>query len=379
MTFANPASSIAGKKKGFVRTNVPLRERFTGWVIVAILAAIGVAIFWKGNHYDPGKFALRPEALSSTSGNVTGKASTIRVDMVDQSGEAEDTAYERVLSEPRPVSVSAKKIGEPLNIDVEGIQPMSDTEFYTEETLFEKINGRAPAYFEFEFQSLRARSFGIDGNEGSFIDVLEFEMSSPVTAFGIFSAEREENGEKLDFGDDGYRSEMGYFLRQGPRYVQIIASDQNSETLRLAEAVARDRARTLPSSNEGLGAMHQLPEEGMIKGSMEFIQSNAFGQAALHDVYNARYVFEGTEIDFFVMVSNPSEAKAAWQAYREFVDKYGEIHDDSLELNGAQFFVAESFGNWLAVYFLDDQIGGVVEAPSKELAQGFVTAFLESK
>ncbi len=376
MTSAKAASSTAGKKKGFVRTNIPLRERVAGWVVLAILIAIGVAIIWKGNHYDPGKFALRPEALSSTAEEVTGKASTIREAMVEQSGRADDAEYEQSINEPHSGS-SSVSCGESLNVDVAGVDPISDTEFYTAETLFEKINGRAPAYFEFEFQSLRARSFGISGNEGSFIDVLEFEMSSPVTAFGIFSAERDENGEALDFADDGYKSEMGYFLRQGPRYVQIIASDQNPETLRLAEAVARDRALNLSSSNEGLAAMQQLPKEGMIKGSMEFVQSNAFGQAALHGVYQARYVFEGTEINFFVMLSSPSEARAAWQEYRDFAGKYGEVHEDSLEANGALIFIAESFGNWLAIYFWDDQIGGVVEAPSKEAAQGFVMTFLK--
>jgi len=377
MSTANPVSGIAGKEKnGGVRRNIPLRERVAGWVILAMLGAIAVVIIWKGSQYDPGKFALRPEALSSTAEEVAGKASTIRVS--ERSDAPEVSPYESRLDESRSGSSSARD-GEPLNVDVTGVEPVSDTEFYTEDTLYEKINGRAPVYFEFEFQNLRARSFAITGTRGSFIDVLEFEMSSPVTAFGIFSAEREENGKALDFADDGYRSEMGYFLRQGPRYVQIIASDQNPETLRQAEALARVRARTLPSGNEGLEAMQRLPKSGLIPASVEFVQSNAFGLAALHDVYKARYAFEGKEIEFFVMVSNRSEARTAWQEYKDFAGKYGEVQDDSLVVNGGRIFVAESFGNWLAVYFRGDQIGGVVEAPAKEVARGFVTAFLAEK
>ena len=77
------------------------------------------------------------------------------------------------------------------------------TEIYTVETLYEKINGRAPAYFQFNFQELTSRSFLVDGTAGDFIDAYLFEMDSPINAFGIFSIERSEAGAPLDFIADG--------------------------------------------------------------------------------------------------------------------------------------------------------------------------------
>ena len=358
-----------------MRTNIPLRERVAGTIILAILGVVGIAVLWKGASYDPRKFTLRVEALSTTTEDVKGKAATIRVGAVEQSDSLAKMAYkEGFETEKENATPSTSPVGDALTVDVEGILPLSHTEFYDRDTLFEKINGRAPAYFEFDFQNLRARSFGVRGRE-SFIDILEFEMSSPVTAYGIFSAEREENAETLNFADDGYRSEMGYFLRQGPRYVQILASDQNPETLRIAEAVARDRARALPSSNAGLETMQQLPKQAMIQGTIEYVPSNAFGQAALHNVYQAHYGFEGAEVVFFLMLGAPDEVESAWETYRNFARKYGNV-SDSLEVNGSRMFVAETFGNWIAVYFRDHQIGGVVEASSEEAARGFATAFL---
>ena len=80
---------------------------------------------------------------------------------------------------------------------------MSPTETYVPDTLYEKINGRAPAYMEYNFQELISRSYVIDSIPGEFLDVYLFRMDSPLNAFGIFSAERDDTGTQLAFVSDG--------------------------------------------------------------------------------------------------------------------------------------------------------------------------------
>ena len=46
--------------------------------------------------------------------------------------------------------------GEPLDLKLDGLKPMGDTEFYNADNLFEKIDGRAPAYLNFNVQSSAA-------------------------------------------------------------------------------------------------------------------------------------------------------------------------------------------------------------------------------
>ena len=156
--------------------------------------------------------------------------------------------------------------GEPLDIKLAGIKPMGDTEFYSADNLFEKIDGRAPAYLNFNVQGLRCRSFSVIGTAGSFVDVYEYRFDTPVNAFGMFSLERDPKGGPLAFAPDGYVSGMGFFFRQGPRYVQVMASDQNPETLELAKAIAEDRAKALPADDTGLDARRRLPVTGLDRG-----------------------------------------------------------------------------------------------------------------
>ena len=184
---------------------------------------------------------------------------------------------------------------------------MSDTEFYNADNLFEKIDGRAPAYLNFNFQNLRCRSFSLTGTPGSFVDVYEYRFDTPINAFGMFALERDPQGGPLDFAPDGYASGMGFFFRQGPRYIQVMASDQNAKTLGLAKAIAEDRAKNLPADDTGLDARRRLPATGLDPASVQFVQENAQGQAFLKNVFQANYDFAGKKLPFFLMVTTPAD------------------------------------------------------------------------
>ena len=116
-----------------------------------MLVVIGGAIWFKGKHYNPDRFALNVNSLKATAAAVEGKSDTVRG--ADASpgkttaaaktqamgeGEAAGEPAEGSAAAPAP---AAK--GEPLEIKLDGLKPMGDTEFYNADNLFEKIDGRA--------------------------------------------------------------------------------------------------------------------------------------------------------------------------------------------------------------------------------------------
>ena len=364
------AKPPTGNRKTFRRTKVSSLERVVSLIIVVLLVVIGVAIWFKGKHYNPDRFALNTDALKSTAAAVEGKSGTVRgadvspgetraAAMTPAIGEGEATAEpaEGAAAAPAP---AAK--GEPLEIKLDGLKPMGDTEFYNADNLFEKIDGRAPAYLNFNFQNLRCRSFSVIGTSGSFVDVYEYRFDTPVNAFGMFSLERDPKGEPLAFAPDGYASGMGFFFRQGPRYVQVMASDQNAKTLELAKAIAEDRAKNLPADDTGLDARRRLPVTGLDPASVQFVQENAQGQAFLKNVFQANYDFAGKKLPFFLMVTAPADAAAAWKSYQDFAGQFGGKVTALPDVNGAKIFAAQNFGTWKVIYQRDGEIGGVVDA-----------------
>jgi hypothetical protein len=369
---------------------VPATERVISVAIIVLLGAIGAGIWIKGRHFNPDRYALRTDALKSTAAEVEGKAGTVRaVDAgLEGAGITRAAVGHETAATAKPAegaeegaagSPSVAIKGEPMTLAIAGLKPMSDTEFYGSNNLFEKIDGRAPAYQGFHFQQLRCRSFAVEGSDGSFVDVFEFRFDTPVNAFGMFALERDPKGKPLDFAADGYAGEMGLFFRQGAHYVQIIASDQNAKTMTLARAIAADRAKALPADDTGLGGRRRLPAEGLIPTSVAFVEANALGQAFLKNVFRADYQFDGKKLPFFLMVATPAEAAAAWQSYVDFSGKFGGKVTPLPEVAGAKLFAAESFGATRVIYQREGELGGVFDADDATAARRFVEQYLQGQ
>ena len=396
----------AGKgRNAFVRTNVPRGERIAGGTIVALLVGIGAVIYLKGQRFDPNIYSLRTEALNFTSAKVEGKQGTLRE--TSSSGPEEGSTLEKAATSAKPSAESgaAEASGdeghdasaapakatapalskEPLELAIPGLKPMGPTEFYSADNLFEKIDGRAPAYLAFNFQQLRNRTFSIDGLAGSFVDVYEFRMDTPVNAFGGFAMERDPKGSPLDFIPDGYAGELGYYFRQGAVYVQVIASDQNPKTIEMAKAVAMARAKAIPVDDAGLDGRRKLPAAGLVADSVSFVQDNAQGQEFLKSVFQAAYQFEGKKLPFFVMSTTDKAALAAWTSFQAFCGKFGGKMTPLPDVNGAKLFKAENFGTWKVVYCRQSSadgkgdVGGIYDSTDPEQAQKFIEQYLKGE
>ena len=396
--MAMPAEpkSAGPNRKEFVRTQVTAVERMASLICIALLIGIGGWVWWKGKHYDPSLYTGRADALDSTKSAVVGKDGTAAGSDVRPEQQASPVLPVASASTPSVASQAASAgsgggeeasaasptpapKGEPLEIPIAGTKPMGDTEFYNADNLFEKIDGRAPAYLGFNFQSLRCRSFSIDGTAGSYVDVYEYRFDTPINAFGMFALERDANGAPLDFAPDGYAGELGFFFRQGAVYVQIIASDQNPKTMTLARAIAEERAKTLPADNTGLDARRRLPVTGLDPASVQFVQDNALGQEFLTNVFQATYDFGGKKLPFCVMAAQPGEAAAAWAAFQDFCGKFGGKVAPLPDVNGAKVFSAEGFGTFKVIYLRAGELGGVYDADNADAARQFVEKYLEGQ
>ncbi len=385
-----PAKPAAGGRKNFHRTRVPVAERATSVILLVLLVAIGLAIYRKGQHFDPNLYAVRTDALKSTATAVEGKNGTASSaptttpvadevpKVVAKPAGGEEGAAEGGAEGGSAVAPKTAVKGEPMEIALAGSKPMGDTEFYSADNLYEKIDGRAPAYQSFNVQALRCRSFAVNAAAGSFVDVYEYRFDTPVNAFGMFALERDPKGKPLTIAPDGYAAEMGYFFRQGAVYVQIIASDVKPETLAIAKSLADIRAKDLPADDKGLAGRRKLPADGMIADSVSYVPENAQGLSALKDVFQAKYKFDGAEIPFFIMVATPDDAASAAKSFQNFCTKFGTV-ENLPEASGAKLFRAQVFGKWKVVYQRDGELGGAFDADNADKARMFIEKYLRGE
>jgi hypothetical protein len=353
--------------RAFRRTSISPREQLIGGAVLLGLLAIGSGILIKGSHYDPATYTGDAEALESTRQAVEGKAATLR-------NEVDLRAYEAGGNQPDGMAATMA-----IPAFSQRLAPMGPTENYTEDTLFEKINGRAPAYFEYNFQELNSRSFSIEGLPGQFLDIYLFRMDSPLNAFGIFSAERDPTASAVDFVMDGYRSEMGYFLRIGDTYAQILASSTATAVMDAAGVFAHKLAEFLPENTAGMEGRLLLPSENQVPGSLTFINDNAYGQAVLTGVFEAQYEIDGNLFTRFAQTApNAATAQSNWEVLKEFYSKYGTVEQPDV-IGVPRIFAGDMFGEWSIIYTRDTAVSGIMNTTDKEAALAFLLSQLPSE
>ncbi len=353
-------------KRDFYRTKIGPTEKAVGGFILLLLIGIGFGIAIKGHDFDQTRYTGDVEALEFTRNVVEGKAATLR-------NESDLRASESFVSSDNEVGGSFRTVLPP----VDGLLPMGKPEVYSVDTLYEKINGRAPAYFEYNFQELTSRSFSHQKAEGEFLDIYLFKMDSPLNAFGIFSAERDASSPPLEYVADGYKSGTGIFMRLGSVYAQVLASSFDPAIMQSAEVLARRLVEELQEDDSGMEGRMLLPSENQVTGSLTYINDNAYGQSVLNGVFEARYQAGGEELTCFAQDSaDTGIARGNWEVLLDFYQKYGSL-EDTFEAGGAEVFVAEVFGQWNAVYTRGNTVVGVVNAEDREAAVTFLTALLE--
>lgn len=84
MAVPAAAKPPTGNRKTFRRAKISPVERVVSLTLVVLLAIIGSAIWFKGKHYDPDRFALNPDALKSTAAAVEGKSGTAHGTNIDR-------------------------------------------------------------------------------------------------------------------------------------------------------------------------------------------------------------------------------------------------------------------------------------------------------
>ncbi len=102
--------------------------------------------------------------------------------------------------------------------------PCRQTEHFTADNLFEKINGRAEVYLQHQVAGLTFGSYCHQTQTGRTIDVYWFNMGRPQSAQAVYETERPAQPDPVPIGDAGYQSGTAVFFRKGASYVQVVPS-----------------------------------------------------------------------------------------------------------------------------------------------------------
>lgn len=313
-------------------------EKAVGVGLLFLLLIIAISIYVKGQHYDPTIFSPDVSKYQRNTGGNT-------PDLID------------------------------TNLSKDW-KPMSEVEFYNVDNLYEKINGKAEQYLDYDVVGLQTVTF-INQDGKKFVDLYVYDMGEPINAFGIFSALRYPDELSIDLGQGGYRSD-GYFFWKGRYYTQISLSDLGEDLDRFALKLARSIESQQEELPVELWGLDKFPEKNLMPNSIQYLKKQGLNLSFLDDVYTATYEKEGIEITAF-LTKKKDELKAGgiFESYRNHFSKYGTIVDE-IETESGTIIVGEVMGYYDVVFQKGDIVGGTNAVEERNTAEDVSRELLSS-
>lgn len=210
----------------------------------------------------------------------------------------------------RQSRVKAVSLPNPLK---SGWKVQGRVERYDEKTLFDRINGAAPAYIRAGFVYSLGAEYAKQGiKEPVVVDV--YCMGSPARALGMYATERDASYSFIEVGQEGYLASSSLNFWQGQFYVKLAGYEEGVE--KGLQELATDLAEVLPADpGKDLSPLGLLPKEGRAPHSHGYSHPALGDVDGLDQVFYADYGTEGSRFRLFVAPSKADERYGKVKAY----------------------------------------------------------------
>jgi hypothetical protein len=276
-------------------------------------------------------------------------------------------------------------------------------ESFNAENLYEKINGRAESFLQYNVNGAAYANFHPEGDDsGNEVQLYVFSFASPLNAFGKYGSEKPEEAEAIDIGDGGYQAAGSVSFLRDRYFVQVVSTSDAPEFAAFSEAIARKVSARIggepePDAPQAVAAnaepaesapapaakkevtpaqMFALLPEGPDRSNPQYVAQDAFGYSFLSNVFLADYKDgDATWQGFVRPYADPETAKGKFEEYLETARADGaEIQE--VQAEGAERMVISSNIGLIDVVFLKGNAfaganGATVAAPAEAFAREF--------
>ncbi len=206
----------------------------------------------------------------------------------------------------------------------QGVRPLSPGERYDENSLSDKIDGKADLYLSAGFKALETRRFALAQDPSRWMERYVYDMGSRLHAFAVYSAQRRKDGREIGIAPYAYLSSNGLFLVHGPYYVEIIASEASEAMQARLEALGQIFIKEHPVASGTIAELDLFAAEHRLPGSRKLIANAAFGIQGMDGVFTAEYA-DGPDraTAYIARRADAGQAGASAEAFIAFWKEYG--------------------------------------------------------
>lgn len=279
-------------------------------------------------------------------------------------------------------------------------------ETFNAENLYEKIDGRAESFTQFDVTGMAYANFHPAGDTSGEVQLYIFEFGDALKAFGKYGTEKPQGAKPIAVGVEGYTDAGSVSFYQGKNFVQVVSTSDAPRFAEFSAALASKVADRLAGKPAGGAApataaatataaavsptdVIKLLPEGPNREEPGYAAQDVFGYSFLSGVFLARYKDgEVTWHGFLRPYADKEAAKAVFEKYvAEARANEAKVEDVTIEGADRAVVIADSIGGLLDVIFLKgNSVGGAnganllnadasrVRPPLERFSQAFATA-----
>ena len=256
----------------------------------------------------------------------------------------------------------------PSNTDISPWIKNGPTNAYSDDLLFEYINGGAEIFFEYGFSRLITQEYIYD-DEIIMVDI--YEMNDTAAAFGIYSVNRDYKLPALNIGDDGtqFENHVAFWQRQ---YFVAIRMYEVDETAKMTlTQFAKNISKQIGATSEMPPLLTHLPKNYLIPRSQGYIrgilgQNSQFyltqdnileigGDAQIEGAFASYHDNDEEAHLLLIRYDNLTIAREKKELILKlFSNKYDkQTHNDSsiYKDNRGRYYSANAFNDFLCIVF----------------------------
>ena len=185
---------------------------------------------------------------------------------------------------------------------------------YTPANLWDLINGAAESYLSYDFVDLHLGDY--EHASGSVIHAELYRHSSPVNAYGIYTAERSPDYSFIEVGAQGYLEEGVLNFLTGQFYVKLYSTDSGDDVQKALHTIGQKISGHLGQDNKLPELLGLFPKTGRLPYSDQYIRENFIGFEFLHSAFTVEY--DGGFKLFVIQGNNPEEIQEMAKQYLAF-------------------------------------------------------------
>jgi hypothetical protein len=185
---------------------------------------------------------------------------------------------------------------------------------YTPGNLWDLIDGAAESYLSYDFVDLHLGDY--EHASGTVIHAEVYRHSSPVNAYGIYSAERSPEYKFVKIGAQGYLEEGVLNFLDGQYYVKLYSNDSGAGVQEALQKIGQKISGHLGQDDSLPELLELFPSSGQLPYSDQYIRENFIGFDFLHSAFTVGY--EGGFKLFLIQGKDEDEILAMAKQYLAF-------------------------------------------------------------